>query len=193
MQPCPPLPPNLQRLLDAEYPRFSDAEMARRRAAVEAVLAEAGCEHLVFYGANRAGSSVQWLTQWPVTTEAIGVFSPGKPDALYVQYVNHAPLARKLADKAETVEWGGELSIRKVDRRTGAARRAREQGRGDRTAAVRAARGARRALRHDDEPEPRLCAAAPREVGGGARLVPHRGLALATAAWRACKRRSSRA
>ena len=110
----PALPPHLQSLLDAEYPRFSDAEMARRRTAVDAVLAEAGCDHLVFYGANRAGSSVQWLTQWPVTTEAIGVLSPGKPDALFVQYVNHAPLARKLADKAEIVEWGGESSIRQV-------------------------------------------------------------------------------
>jgi Xaa-Pro dipeptidase len=110
----PSLPPHLQRILDAEYPRFSDAEMARRRAAMEAVLAEAGCDHLVFYGANRAGSSVQWLTQWPVTTEAIGVFSPGKPDALFLQYVNHPPLARKLADKAEVVEWGGESSIRKA-------------------------------------------------------------------------------
>jgi Xaa-Pro dipeptidase len=110
----PLLPPHLQRLLDAEYPRFSDAEMARRRIAMEAVLAEAGCDHLVFYGANRAGSSVQWLTQWPVTTEAVGVLSPGKPDALFVQYVNHAPLARQLADKVEIVEWGGESSIRKA-------------------------------------------------------------------------------
>src|SRR5918998_3581923 len=110
----PSVPAHLQRLLDAEYPRFSDAEMARRRAAVDAVLAEADCEHLVFYGANRAGSVVQWLTQWPVTTEAIGVLSPGKRDALYVQYVNHAPLARQLADRAEIVEWGGEASIRKV-------------------------------------------------------------------------------
>jgi Xaa-Pro aminopeptidase len=110
----PPLPPDLQRLLDAEYPRFSDGEMARRRTAVETVLAGAGCDHLVFYGASRAGSSVQWLTQWPVTTEAIGVLSAGKPDALFVQHVNHAPLARKFADKAEIVEWGGESSIRRV-------------------------------------------------------------------------------
>jgi Xaa-Pro dipeptidase len=110
----PQLPSHLQRLLDAEYPRFSDAEMARRRIAMEAVLADAGCDHLVFYGANRAGSSVQWLTQWPVTTEAVGVLSPGKPDALFVQYVNHAPLARQLAGKAEIVEWGGESSIRKA-------------------------------------------------------------------------------
>jgi Xaa-Pro aminopeptidase len=36
------------------------------------------------------------------------------PDALVVQWVNHAPLARRFADKAEIVEWGGESSIRKV-------------------------------------------------------------------------------
>src|SRR5712691_6730217 len=88
--------------------------MVRRRAAIERVLGEAGAEHLVFCGYNRAGSVVQWLTQWPVTTEAIGVFSPGKPDALFVQYVNHAPLARRFADQAEPVEWGGESSIRKA-------------------------------------------------------------------------------
>jgi Xaa-Pro aminopeptidase len=109
-----PLAEHLRRLVDAEYPRFSDAEMSRRRHALETALAEAGAEHLVFCGYNRAGSAVQWLTQWPVTTEAVGVFSPGKADALFVQYVNHAPLARRLADKAEIVEWGGESSIRKA-------------------------------------------------------------------------------
>jgi Xaa-Pro dipeptidase len=108
------LSPQLQPLLAAEYPKFSDAEMARRRAAMEKALANAGADHLVFCGYNRAGSSVQWLTQWPVTAEAIGVFSPSKPNALFVQYVNHAPLARRFADKAETVEWGGESSIRKA-------------------------------------------------------------------------------
>jgi Xaa-Pro dipeptidase len=110
----PALSPRLQPLLAAEYPRFSDAEMARRRKAMETVLGETGAEHLLFCGYNRAGSAVQWLTQWPVTTEAIGVFSPGKPDALFVQYVNHAPLARRIAAAAETVEWGGESSIRKA-------------------------------------------------------------------------------
>jgi Xaa-Pro dipeptidase len=110
----PALSPHLQPLLAAEYPRFTNAEMARRRKAMEFILAAAGAEHLVFCGYNRAGSAVQWLTQWPVTAEAIGVFSPGKPDALFVQYVNHAPLARRLADAAETVEWGGESSIHKA-------------------------------------------------------------------------------
>jgi Xaa-Pro dipeptidase len=78
----PALPPRLQRIVEAEYPRFSAGEMVRRRAAVEAVLAEADRDHLVFYGANRAGSAVQWLTQWPVTAEAIGVLTPGARGAV---------------------------------------------------------------------------------------------------------------
>ena len=73
-------------------------------------MAQAGCDHLVFCGANRAGSVVQWLTQWPVTAEAVGVLTPNLPDALFLQYVNHPPLAKKLADQAE-VAWGGESSI----------------------------------------------------------------------------------
>ena len=104
------LPPHLAAIVDAPYPRFSNAEMARRRAAIEALLAEHGCAHLVFCGANRFGSAVQWLTQWPVTAEAVGVLTLGERDALFVQYVNHAPQARLLADKAD-VTWGGESSI----------------------------------------------------------------------------------
>jgi Xaa-Pro dipeptidase len=104
------LPPQLARIVDAEYPRFSDGEMVRRRAAVEALLARAECDHLVFCGANRFGSVVQWLTQWPVTAEAVGVLTPGKRDALFVQYVNHAAQARLIADKAD-VAWGGGSSI----------------------------------------------------------------------------------
>src|SRR5215831_3029125 len=84
--------------------------MTRRRAAIEALLRRAECDHLVFCGANRFGSVVQWLTQWPVTAEAVGVLTPGKRDALFVQYVNHAPQASLVADKAD-VAWGGESSI----------------------------------------------------------------------------------
>lgn len=109
----PALPARLQPILDAEYPRFSDAEMARRRAAMERLLAEAKCDHLVFYGANRVGSSVGWLTQWPVTTEAACVLTPGKRDAMFVHYYNHLPLARRLADKAD-VHWGGASAIGNV-------------------------------------------------------------------------------
>ena len=163
------LPPRLQAIVDAEYPRFSDAEMARRRRAIEDLLGEAGLDHLVFCGANRFGSAVQWLTGWPVTTEAVGVLTPGEPDAMFVQHVNHAPMARRIADRAE-VAWGGGSSI-------GAA------------IAVLAKRGARAGKvgvigpmtfeQHamlaekfgaDRQPQPPLYAAAPGQVGGGNRL-----------------------
>ena len=101
-------------LAEAEYPRFSDAEMARRRALIETAMAEAGAEHLVFCGYNRAGSAVQWLTQWPVTTEAVGVFSPASQTRCSCNTSTMRRWRGRFADKAETVEWGGESSIRKV-------------------------------------------------------------------------------
>src|SRR5262245_6627978 len=100
-----PLPAHLRPILDAEYPRFSVAEMARRRAAAGALLGEASADHLIYCGANRFGSAVQWLTQWPVTAEAVGVLSPGLRDALFVQYHNHVPQAQRLAEA--DVRWGG--------------------------------------------------------------------------------------
>jgi Xaa-Pro dipeptidase len=110
MSETPALATHLQKIVDAEYPRFSDAEAARHRAAVEALLREAECDHLVFCGAQRSGSIVQYLTRWPVTAEAVGVFTPGKRDALFVQWINHAPQAAIIADQAD-VAWGGESSI----------------------------------------------------------------------------------
>ncbi len=104
------LAPHLRSILELPIPRFSRAEMRRRRAAIEALLAAHDCDHLVFCGANRVGSAVQWLTQWPVTAEAVGVMTPGERDALFVQYVNHVPQARLIADEAD-VSWGGESSI----------------------------------------------------------------------------------
>jgi Xaa-Pro aminopeptidase len=103
------LPSHLRPILEAEYPRFTAAEMARRREIMERLLAEASADHLVYCGATRFGSAVQWLTQWPVTAEAVGVLSPGQRDLLLVQYHNHVPQARRLAE-AE-VRWGGNSSI----------------------------------------------------------------------------------
>ena len=107
------LPDRLRRIVEADYPRFSAGEMARRRGAVEALLTAAGCEHLVFCGANRFGSAVQWLTGWPVTAEAVGVLTPGKRDALFVQYHNHVPQARKLAKVAASCSPGTIPRLRK--------------------------------------------------------------------------------
>src|SRR5262249_35136845 len=63
----------------------------------------------VYCGANRVGSAVPWLTQWPVTAEAVGVLTPGQRDALFIHYFNHLPLARRLAEA--DVDWAGESGI----------------------------------------------------------------------------------
>jgi len=83
------------------YPRFSDAEMARRRAALEAVMATHEVEHLLVYGANRSGSAVGWLTRWPVTREALVVVTPGERDVLLVDFYNHVPNAARIATEAD--------------------------------------------------------------------------------------------
>ena len=104
------LPERLKPTTEGEYPRFSPAEMARRRQAITRLLADAKCEHLVFVGANRFGAIVNWLTQWPVTQEAVGVHTPSQRDTMFVHYYNHLPLARRLAAEAD-VQWGGPSAI----------------------------------------------------------------------------------
>jgi Xaa-Pro dipeptidase len=88
------------------YPRFSDAEMARRREELAAELDAVGAAHAVIYGANRAGPAVGWLTRWPVTREALCVFTPGERDVLLVNFYNHVPNAERIATEAE-VRWAG--------------------------------------------------------------------------------------
>jgi Xaa-Pro aminopeptidase len=97
-------------IVESEYPRFSAAEMARRRQAMTAAMGEAGVDHLLAYGAGFRGGAVTWLSRWLVTTEAQLVMTPGERDALAVQYFNHVPLARLLAPEAE-VTWGGASTI----------------------------------------------------------------------------------
>lgn len=107
------LPAHLQAILAPEYPRFSDAEIARRRKAVADVMQANNLDHCVVYGASWTGSAVQWLTRWPVTTEAAVVFTPGKRDRIFIHYFNHLPLARRLAYEAD-VDWGGESTFGNV-------------------------------------------------------------------------------
>jgi len=88
------------------YPRFSDSEMARRREALAAELDAVGAAHAVVYGANRSGPAVGWLTRWPVTREALVVFTPDAQDLLLVNFYNHVPNAERIATEAE-VRWAG--------------------------------------------------------------------------------------
>ena len=164
---------HLRPIIDADYPRFSPDEMARRRRAVEALLGEADREHLVFCGANRFGSAVQWLTGWPVTAEAVGVLTPGERDALFVQYHNHVPLARRLAADAD-VAWGGQSSIAEA-----IAELKKRGARADSVATIGPVSAEQHAaltrrVRHGREPEQGLRAAAHDQVGRRARLAAHR-------------------
>jgi Xaa-Pro aminopeptidase len=108
------------------YPRFSDAEVERRRAALARAMGERGAEHAVLYGANRSGSAIPWLTRWPVTREALCVFTPGERDLLLVDFYNHVPNAVRMATEAE-VRWAGrvpiETAIRELRRRGAAGAR----------------------------------------------------------------------
>ena len=118
------LDPRLAAIHAAEYPRFSDAEMARRRAALARVMERAEVDQLLVCGEQRAGTGVAWLTSWPATVEAYAIVAPGEPQVMYIEWYNHWPLARRLARDTE-VRWGEHQGIDKViaDLRTRGARR----------------------------------------------------------------------
>ena len=98
----------------------------RRRDALAAELEAAGAEHAVVYGANKAGPAVGWLTRWPVTREALCVFTLGERDLLLVNFYNHLPNAGRIATEAD-VSWAGPkpmaTAIEELDRRGARGRR----------------------------------------------------------------------
>ncbi|MCW2851504.1 MAG: xaa-Pro aminopeptidase [Nocardioides sp.] len=103
-------------------PRFSAAEMTRRREALDGAMARAGVDAVVLYGANKAGSAVQWLTGWPVTREAAVVHRPGERDRLLVNFFNHVPQARRTALDADVAWAGPDLGATLVEALAGAGR-----------------------------------------------------------------------
>src|SRR3954468_956009 len=107
------LAPQLAELLAAEYPRFSDAEMARRRSALERVMRAADVDHLLVCGEQRAGTGVGWLTWWSATTEAIVIVAPPEPQVMVMEWYNHWPLAKLLARDTD-VRWGEHRGVEKV-------------------------------------------------------------------------------
>jgi Xaa-Pro aminopeptidase len=94
--------------------------MTRRRDALTAELEAADAAHAVIYGANRSGPAVGWLTRWPVTREALCIFTPGERDVLLVNFYNHLPNAERIATEAD-VRWAGPkpmaTAIEELDRR----------------------------------------------------------------------------
>jgi Xaa-Pro aminopeptidase len=93
-----------------EEPVFSVAEMRRRRAAFGRELERNGLSYALVYGANRSGSAVSWLTEWPVTREALLVVAPDEDeDVLLVSFFNHVPQARRLS--RTRVEFAGARAV----------------------------------------------------------------------------------
>src|SRR2546423_14708597 len=99
------LEPRLRAIVAQEYPRFSDAEYARRHRALRAVMESAGVDCLLAVTDHRTGNAPQWVTGWPGTVEAYVVFRPGEKMTMHVEWYNHFPLARRLARDAD-VRWG---------------------------------------------------------------------------------------
>jgi Xaa-Pro aminopeptidase len=103
-------------MTDDPYPRFSSDEMKSRREMMLETMDEAGVSHLIVYGADRSGTAIPWLTEWPTTQEAALLVSPGESPQLLVQHYNHLPNARQIAADCR-VDWGGPSTIANLESR----------------------------------------------------------------------------
>jgi Xaa-Pro dipeptidase len=107
------LPSDLQAVFTQSYPRFSDAEYARRHAGIAHALAAAGTDHVLIVTVQNVGNATRWMTGWPGTAEALLLFRPPERMVMFVEYHNHLPLARQMSRDTE-VRWGEEKGIAKV-------------------------------------------------------------------------------
>ncbi len=107
------LEPRLLAILQQEYPRFSDAEYARRHAALAGVMEKHGCDHLLVITDHRTGNAPQWVTGWPGTVEAFVIFKPGEQMAMHMEWHNHFPLGQKIAVGVD-VRWGEHQGMAKT-------------------------------------------------------------------------------
>jgi Xaa-Pro dipeptidase len=104
------LPPDLQAIFEQNYPRFSDAEYARRQAGMARAMEAAGADHALIVTMQNVGNATRWMTGWPGTAEALLLFRPGERLTMFVEYYNHLPLARQMARDTE-VRWGEEQGL----------------------------------------------------------------------------------
>jgi len=113
VDPISNLEPRLKAILEQDYPRFSDAEYARRHELLAGVMAQADVDHLLIVTSNRAGNATQWVTAWPGTVEAWTVFKPGVKMTMYMEWYNHFPLCKRIARDAD-VRWGEHRGLQKT-------------------------------------------------------------------------------
>ncbi|HEU4352458.1 MAG TPA: M24 family metallopeptidase [Burkholderiales bacterium] len=101
------------KLPEREYPRFSDGEYARRHRALELVMQRHDVDHLLIVTDHRAGNAPHWVTGWPGTVEAYVIFKPGERMTMHVEWFNHLPLAKRLAQGVD-VRWGEHRGMQKT-------------------------------------------------------------------------------
>ena len=105
--------PELRPAFEQDYPRFSDAEYARRHNLLAGVMEGAGVDHLLIVSALNVGNATRWVTGWPGTNQALLLFRPGEKMVMYVEYHNHVPQARLIARDVD-VRWGEDKGIATV-------------------------------------------------------------------------------
>jgi len=97
----------------SDFPRFSDAEFARRHQALGRVMQKHDLDHLLIVTDHRTGNAPQWVTGWPGTVEAYVIFRPGERMTMHVEWYNHFPLAKRIAVDTD-VRWGEHRGIQKT-------------------------------------------------------------------------------
>src|SRR5687767_40754 len=67
-------------------------------------------DHLLVVTDHRSGNAPQWITGWPGTVEAYVIFKPGERMVMRVEWFNHYPLAKRIAQDTD-VRWGEHRGI----------------------------------------------------------------------------------
>jgi Xaa-Pro aminopeptidase len=107
------LPESLRATVATSFPKFSDAEYARRERLLAAMMERGNVDHLLLVTWQRVGNATEWVTGWPGWVEAITVFKPGERSTMFVEYYNHLPLARRMARNCD-VHWCEDRGIAKA-------------------------------------------------------------------------------
>ena len=92
---------------------FSEAEYARRYAAVARLMSERDLSAILFYGA-RGGGDVHYLSNWVPSMESFLLWPADGDPTLFVQLYNHVPQARQMA-VIDDVRFGGSNERGTVD------------------------------------------------------------------------------
>lgn len=90
------------------YPRYPAAEMARRYAFAEMLMAERGLDAIVVGGATGPlETSVQYFSNWPSQVQSYVVMFPNTEPTMFVRLWNHLPDARRISVISD-VRYGGD-------------------------------------------------------------------------------------